>query len=70
MITGFQEGTLIVNRCLQWSNQPSYDSKYITDYDIVKNSGWYSWKVTDLVRNWYQRGNYGMMLSYDGWFDH
>lgn len=50
---------------IKWSNQPRYNQFYCTDYAMVQNEKWYSWKITDLVRRWYQGENTGLMLKMD-----
>lgn len=47
---------------LTWSNKPSYSAK-ITDYSRVKDTGWYSFGITELVRDWYKSANTGVMLK-------
>lgn len=47
---------------LTWSNKPSYSAK-ITDYSRVKDTGWYSFGITELVRDWYKTANTGVMLK-------
>ena len=50
---------------IEWSKQPRYNQFYCTDYAMVQKDKWYSWKVTDLVRRWYQGENTGLMLKMD-----
>ena len=45
-----------------WSEKPSYDEN-ISDYKNVKSEGWYTWNVTDIVRDWYAEENNGLMIK-------
>lgn len=50
------------SKTIKWSNQPSYNSS-ISDFNLVGNSGQYSWNITDIVQDWYETGNTGIMLK-------
>ena len=47
---------------ITWANQPAYNPN-IEDFQIVKNAGWYTWDITDIVRKWYDGDNTGMMFK-------
>ena len=47
---------------LTWSNKPSFDT-IVSDYALVKDAGYYTWDVTDIVRGWYSGTNTGMMFK-------
>ena len=47
---------------LTWANKPSFNQN-IEDYAIVKELGWYSWMITDVVRDWYTGQNTGMLFK-------
>ncbi len=50
---------------LTWSNQPAYNST-ILDYNyITRTSGWKSWDITKVVKDWYDGdiANNGIMLK-------
>lgn len=49
---------------ITWSNKPNYDNT-IEDYVICEDSGTYSWDITDIVREWYEGENTGMMFKVD-----
>jgi len=50
------------SQTVTWDTQPSY-SDLVTDYTQVKSKGWDYWDITDIVRDWYATGNYGLMLK-------
>lgn len=50
------------SRTLQWSNRPDYDSR-VQDYLMVRDTGWYTWDITDIAQKWYQTGNNGMLFK-------
>lgn len=64
------------SKTITWENKPDYNEQ-IADYIVVKQSGPYTWDVTDIARGWYETGvNTGMMfraseavegVSYDHW---
>lgn len=47
---------------LQWSNQPSFNTS-IDDYQMVSDTGWYTWHITDIARGWYAGSNTGMIFK-------
>ena len=47
---------------ITWSDKPGFNPQ-IEDYAIVDPVGWYSWDVTDIVRDWYANENSGMMFK-------
>lgn len=49
---------------LTWENKPDYNPN-VEDYAIVEAAGYYNWNVTDIVRDWYENANTGMMFKVD-----
>ena len=47
---------------IEWDKQPNFVEN-ISDYKNVKSQGWYSWNITDIVRDWYTEGNNGLMIK-------
>ena len=47
---------------LHWRNAPSFQSS-VDDYQLVQGEGYYTWNVTDIVRNWYASANTGMVFK-------
>ena len=47
---------------IKWATQPSFDP-VVEDYAITQAKGFCYWEVTDIVRSWYEIGNYGMMFK-------
>ena len=47
---------------ITWSNKPSINSK-IDDYVRLDSRTWYSWDITDIVRDWYCGENTGMVFK-------
>ena len=47
---------------LTWSNMPDTDDT-IEDFANVRGWGYYYWDVTDIVREWYEGENTGMMFK-------
>ena len=47
---------------MTWSNKPGYDP-IVEDYARVMAVGYYTWDVTDIVREWYVGENTGMMFK-------
>ena len=46
---------------ITWSNAPAFGSA--EDYAVVDAVSWYSWEVTDIVRDWYANKNTGMVFK-------
>ena len=47
---------------LTWSNMPDTDNT-VEDYANILGWGYYHWDVTDIVREWYEGENTGMMFK-------
>ena len=47
---------------IQWHNKPKHN-EIVEDYVTVQAEGWYTWNVTDIVRDWYENENTGMMFK-------
>ena len=47
---------------ITWANKPGFNQT-IEDYAIVDAVGWYGWEITDVVRDWYDNKNTGMMFK-------
>lgn len=47
---------------LCWNNMPSYNPT-VEDYAMIQTSGRCYWNVTDLVRDWYETENYGVVIK-------
>jgi len=56
-VTGAWESSSIT-----WANKPAPNPN-IEDYALVGAEGWYTWVVTDIVREWYTGENTGMMFK-------
>lgn len=50
---------------LSWNNKPAYDTSVEDSVVIGNGSGYFTWEVTDIARDWYTRENYGMMFKMD-----
>ena len=49
-------------KTIGWANQPLFKEE-ISDFTYVKNSGDYTWQITEIVRSWYTKANNGLMLK-------
>jgi RHS repeat-associated protein len=47
---------------ISWVTQPDFDTD-IEDYVVCKPAGHYTWNITDIVRDWYEAENYGMVFK-------
>lgn len=47
---------------MNWDNQAACVTT-VEDFAVCKNAGYYQWDVTDIVRNWYEGENTGMMFK-------
>ena len=47
---------------ITWAGMPDTDTT-IEDFQMVQNAGYYYWNVTDIVQEWYQGKNTGMMFK-------
>ncbi len=51
------------SQTITWANQPALNS-VIEDYCNVSGTpGYYGWVITDIVRDWYADGNYGLVFK-------
>ena len=49
---------------ITWAGNTTNFDPMVEDYAIVNDPGWYSWEVTDIVRDWYASNvNNGMMFK-------
>ena len=51
-----------------WNNQPSFDENEIHEAHIVSNTtgdtnDYFTWEITDVVRDWYDNDNYGLLIK-------
>lgn len=47
---------------ITWENQPGYNP-LIEDYATINEQKYYSWDITDIVREWYEGENAGVMFK-------
>ena len=47
---------------ITWADHPDWNTT-IEDYKVVKDAGTYTWEITNIVRGWYETGNYGVMFK-------
>ena len=47
---------------ITWATQPEFESD-IAAYVPCWEAGWYTWNITEVVQDWYEDVNYGMMFK-------
>ena len=47
---------------ISWATQPNFDTD-LEDYVVCKPAGHYTWNITDIVRDWYETENHGMVFK-------
>ncbi|MBO5078933.1 MAG: DNRLRE domain-containing protein, partial [Oscillospiraceae bacterium] len=47
---------------ITWAEHPDWNES-IEDYLVVEDAGSYTWDITNIVRGWYETGNYGVMFK-------
>ncbi len=48
---------------ITWANQPAF-GEYIEDFAVLDEPGYYSFTVTEIVRDWYANKNTGMVFRF------